>query len=42
MGQTLNTMLDQLRRLIHDIEQEQEQKRVMELEALFMQIRPHF
>ena len=42
LGQTLNTMLDQLRWLIHDIEQEQEQKRVMELEALFMQIRPHF
>lgn len=42
LSQTLNTMLDQLQRLIHDIEQEQEQKRVMELEALFMQIRPHF
>ncbi|MGG3281601.1 cache domain-containing sensor histidine kinase [Paenibacillus solani] len=42
LGQTLNTMLDQLEHLIHDIEQEQEQKRVMELEALFMQIRPHF
>lgn len=42
LGQTLNTMLDQLQGLIHDIEQEQEQKRVMELEALFMQIRPHF
>lgn len=42
LGQTLNTMLDQLQKLIHDIEQEQEQKRVMELEALFMQIRPHF
>ncbi|WP_120461611.1 sensor histidine kinase [Paenibacillus aceti] len=42
LGNTLNTMLDQLQQLIHDIEQEQEQKRVMELEALFMQIRPHF
>lgn len=42
LGQTLNTMLDQLQGLIHDIELEQEQKRVMELEALFMQIRPHF
>lgn len=42
LGRTLNTMLDQLQQLIHDIEQEQEQKRVMELEALFMQIRPHF
>lgn len=39
---SLNTMLDQLQGLVHDIEQEQEQKRVMELEALFMQIRPHF
>jgi two-component system sensor histidine kinase YesM len=42
LGYTLNIMLDQLQQLIHDIEQEQEQKRVMELEALFMQIRPHF
>lgn len=42
LGHTLNTMLDQLQRLVSDIEQEQEQKRVMELEALFMQIRPHF
>ncbi|MEK4512794.1 sensor histidine kinase [Paenibacillus sp. FSL K6-2524] len=35
-------MMDQLKGLIYDIEQEQEQKRVMELDALFMQIRPHF
>ncbi|GIP31704.1 sensor histidine kinase [Paenibacillus sp. J2TS4] len=42
LGLTLNTMLAQLQGLIYDIEQEQEQKRVMELEALFMQIRPHF
>ncbi|MFU1794503.1 sensor histidine kinase [Paenibacillus azoreducens] len=42
LSRTLNTMLDQLQGLIHDIEREQEQKRVMELEALFMQIRPHF
>nr|WP_202128644.1 histidine kinase [Paenibacillus dendrobii] len=42
LSHTLNTMLDQLKGLIHDIEHEQEQKRVMELEALFMQIRPHF
>ena len=27
LGRTLNTMLDQLQQLIHDIEQEQEQKR---------------
>jgi sensor histidine kinase YesM len=42
LGHTLNTMLDQIKRLISDIENEQERKRVMELEALFMQIRPHF
>ncbi|WP_438347621.1 sensor histidine kinase [Paenibacillus sp. FA6] len=42
LGHTLNTMLDQLKGLIYDIEQEQEQKRIMELDALFMQIRPHF
>lgn len=42
LGTTLNDMLDQIKRLIHDMEQAQEQKKVMELEALFMQIRPHF
>jgi len=42
LGHTLNTMLDQIKSLISDIENEQERKRVMELEALFMQIRPHF
>lgn len=42
LGSSLNGMLDQIKQLISDIEQEQEQKRVMELEALFMQIRPHF
>jgi len=42
LSSSLNTMLEQLKQLIFDIEQEQEQKRVMELEALFMQIRPHF
>ncbi|WP_068619854.1 sensor histidine kinase [Paenibacillus tuaregi] len=42
LGSSLNGMLDQIQQLILDIEQEQEQKRVMELEALFMQIRPHF
>ncbi|MEF2246788.1 sensor histidine kinase [Paenibacillus sp. IITD108] len=41
-SKSINTMLDQLQKLIADIEQEQEQKKVMELEALFMQIRPHF
>ncbi len=42
LGNSVNTMLDQLQKLIADIEQEQEQKKIMELEALFMQIRPHF
>ncbi|NEW04576.1 HAMP domain-containing protein [Paenibacillus sp. SYP-B3998] len=42
LGQTLNEMLEQINTLISDIEQEQEQKRVMELQALFAQIRPHF
>ncbi|SDC28023.1 Sensor histidine kinase YesM [Paenibacillus sp. UNCCL117] len=42
LGQTLNQMLDRIDQLIVDIEQEQEQKRVMELQALFAQIRPHF
>ncbi|MNI02160.1 putative sensor-like histidine kinase [compost metagenome] len=42
LGQTLNEMLDQINKLIVDIEQEQEQKRMMELQALFAQIRPHF
>ncbi|MFE5319493.1 sensor histidine kinase [Paenibacillus sp. NPDC056579] len=42
LGKTLNTMLDQINRLITDIEQEQEQKRVLELQALYSQIRPHF
>lgn len=42
LGRTLNDMLDQINMLITDIEQEQEQKRVLELQALFAQIRPHF
>jgi len=42
LGYSLNDMFDQLQQLIYDIEQAQEQKKAMELEALFMQIRPHF
>lgn len=42
LGRTLNRMLDQINALIADIEQEQEQKRVLELQALYSQIRPHF
>ncbi|AIQ48933.1 helicase Ski2 [Paenibacillus sp. FSL R7-0273] len=42
LGSSFNLMLDEIEVLIANIEQEQEQKRVIELEALFMQIRPHF
>jgi sensor histidine kinase YesM len=42
LGASFNLMLDEIEVLIANIEQEQEQKRVIELEALFMQIRPHF
>lgn len=42
LGETLNQMLDQINQLIADIELEQEQNKVMELQALFSQIRPHF
>ncbi|MFD2115117.1 sensor histidine kinase [Paenibacillus yanchengensis] len=42
LSRSINTMLDQIQQLIIDIEFEQEQKKIMELEALFMQIRPHF
>lgn len=42
LGQTLNIMLDQINDLINDIKLKQEEKRVLELQALFAQIRPHF
>ncbi|MCR8632919.1 sensor histidine kinase [Paenibacillus radicis (ex Xue et al. 2023)] len=42
LGKTLNGMVEQIDKLIIDIEQEQEQKRVLELQALYAQIRPHF
>ena len=42
VSKTINLMLDQLQQSIHDMERQQEQRRVLELEALFMQIRPHF
>ncbi|NOU93907.1 HAMP domain-containing protein [Paenibacillus sp. LMG 31456] len=42
LGKTLNGMVEQINKLIIDIEQEQEQKRVLELQALYAQIRPHF
>jgi two-component system, sensor histidine kinase YesM len=42
LGNTINHMLDELKGLIEKIEQEQEEKRTIELQALFAQIRPHF
>ncbi|CAH0118961.1 histidine kinase [Paenibacillus sp. MSJ-34] len=42
LGSAFNKMLDQINRLISDVEQEQEEKRIIELQALFSQIRPHF
>lgn len=42
LGRTINNMLDQINELIEKIEKEQEEKRSIELRALFAQIRPHF
>lgn len=42
LGAAFNRMLDEIEKLISDIHQEQEEKRVVELQALFAQIRPHF
>ncbi|WP_391571383.1 sensor histidine kinase [Cohnella sp.] len=42
LGAAFNKMLDQINRLIANVEQEQEEKRMIELQALFSQIRPHF
>ena len=42
LGSAFNNMLDQINQLIADVEQEQEEKRIIELQALFSQIRPHF
>ncbi|WP_195574998.1 sensor histidine kinase [Paenibacillus sp. 1001270B_150601_E10] len=42
VSKTINLMLDQLQQSIYEMERQQEQRRVLELEALFMQIRPHF
>ncbi|MFB9326536.1 sensor histidine kinase [Paenibacillus aurantiacus] len=42
LGTAFNHMLDQINRLIAEVEQEQEEKREIELHALFSQIRPHF
>lgn len=42
LGRAFNSMLDQIQSLIANIETEQEEKRIIELQALFAQIRPHF
>lgn len=42
LGVAFNRMLDQIQQLIVDVEHEQEEKRMIELQALFSQIRPHF
>jgi two-component system, sensor histidine kinase YesM len=42
LGKTINYMLDEINGLIEKIEQEQKEKRAIELQALFAQIRPHF
>ncbi|WNR42996.1 sensor histidine kinase [Paenibacillus roseipurpureus] len=42
LGYAFNSMLTQISGFIHDIRQEQEDKRVLELQALTAQIRPHF
>ncbi|WP_110930412.1 sensor histidine kinase [Paenibacillus bouchesdurhonensis] len=42
LGNVFNRMLDDINRLIEQVEVEQEEKREMEMQALFSQIRPHF
>lgn len=42
LGRTINHMLDEINGLIEKIEHEQNEKRAIELQALFAQIRPHF
>ncbi|GBG07806.1 sensor histidine kinase [Paenibacillus agaridevorans] len=42
LGLAFNHMLDQINLLLAEVEQEQEEKRIIELDALFSQIRPHF
>lgn len=41
-GKVFNSMLDEINQLIEDMEQEQREKRALELQTLFAQIRPHF
>ncbi len=42
LGESFNRMLDEINQLFHQVELEQEEKRIFELQALFSQIRPHF
>ena len=42
LGVAFNKMLDQINQLITDVEHEQDEKRMIELQALFSQIQPHF
>ncbi|MDD9267122.1 sensor histidine kinase [Paenibacillus sp. GCM10023248] len=42
LGQSINSMLDNINALIRKVEAEQEEKRTIELYALFSQIQPHF
>jgi two-component system sensor histidine kinase YesM len=42
LANVFNRMLDDINRLIEQVETEQEEKRAIELEALYSQIRPHF
>lgn len=42
LGHVFNQMLDDINRLIEQVEAEQEEKREIEMQALFSQIRPHF
>jgi sensor histidine kinase YesM len=42
LGGSINQMLDNINALIRKVEEEQEEKRTIELYALFSQIRPHF
>lgn len=42
LGNAFNDMLDQIKRLFTRVQEKQEEKRIIELEALFAQIHPHF
>ncbi|RAV04742.1 sensor histidine kinase [Paenibacillus sp. YN15] len=42
LGRAFNRMLGRIDVLIAEVKQEQKQKRIIELDALFSQIRPHF